>query len=101
MSDFPKGPQVPLPGAPNYIASQGDNASNHPALQNTAPDSIQDWDQTPAIRHVLENTAEREGISFDEAMRQLKAGADDMGGWYRPTVGGTFPQYEDEGEGDG
>jgi hypothetical protein len=82
--DFPKQPLVPLAGSPNYVSGKGDSQENHPVLQNTAPDSIQDWDMTPEIQHLLQNTAEREGISVDEAMRQLKGGCEDAGEYNKP-----------------
>lgn len=85
MSDFPVGPKVPEPGAPNYVDPNKDVRSNHPALDQTAENTTQqDWDMTPAIAHLLQNTAEREGISVDEAMRQLKAGCDDASTTQRP-----------------
>lgn len=84
MSDFPKPPLVPEPGAPNYIEPYKDSRENHPSLDNTPTPQPQDWDNTPAIAHLLQNTAEREGISVDEAMRQLKAGCDDASTTQRP-----------------
>jgi hypothetical protein len=86
MSDFPKGPLVPEPGSPTFRAPEGDSRSNHPALDNTRPDADQDWDMTPAIAHLVQNTAEREGISAAEAMRQLRAGCDDKGEYAKPRV---------------
>ena len=86
MSDFPVRPLVPEPGSPNFKAPEGDSRSNHPALDNTRPDVEQDWDNTPAIAHLLQNTAEREGISVAEAMQQLRDGCDDKGEQSKPRV---------------
>jgi hypothetical protein len=84
MSDFPKGPQVPLPGSPTYTSPEGDNASNHPSLADTSPDTPQDWDQTAMTRWLTETTAEREGISSSEALNQIRGGAEGQGEYTKP-----------------
>ena len=85
MSDFPAGPQVPEPGSPVFKAPETDNRSNHPALDNTAVGTTaRDWDQTPMTRWLVETTAEREGISQSEALRQIRNGCEDEGEYNKP-----------------
>ena len=78
-------PDVPIPGSPTYSEPlQRDDAANHPALQNTGPDSPARFEDSVGFQIAAENVAEVNGISLAEAKRQITAGADDSSNYVRP-----------------
>ncbi len=93
-------PDVPIPGSPTYSEPlQKDDAANHPALDNTGPDSPRDFADTVYMQIAAENVAEINGISLAEAKRQITAGAEDYSTLVRPrSETGSWDRWQSEGD---
>jgi len=93
-------PDVPIPGSPNYYEPlEKDDGANHPALDNTGPDSPKDFQNTVGFQIVAENVAELNGISLAEAKRQITAGAEDYSTLVRPrSETGDWTRWQSEGD---
>ena len=91
---------VPIPGSPTYSEPlQKDDGANHPALQNTGPDSPKEFGDTVGFQIAAENVAEVNGISLAEAKRQITNGAEDSSVFVRPrSETGDWTKWQSEGD---